>query len=59
MKENNSLKTAINMDINNMTNWIFYTKEEIQNFITELKQNAALEANKLKDLNQIVFANNN
>lgn len=59
MKENNSLKTAINMDINDMTNWIFYTKEEVQNFITELKQNAALEANKLKDLNQIVFKNNN
>ena len=59
MKENNTLKTAIDMDINDMTNWIFYTKEEIQNFITELKQNAALEANKLKDLNQIVFENNN
>ena len=59
MKENNSLKTAIDMDINDMTNWIFYTKEEVQNFITELKQNAALEANKLKDLNQIVFKNNN
>ena len=59
MKENNSLKTAIDIDINNMTNCIFYTKEEVQNFITELKQNAALEANKLKDLNQIVFENNN
>lgn len=59
MKENNSLKTAINMDINDMTNWIFYTKEEVQNFITELKQNAALEVNKLKDLNQIVLENNN
>ena len=59
MKENNSLKTATDMDINDMTNWIFYTKEEVQNFITELKQNAALEANKLKDLNQIVLENNN
>ena len=59
MKENNSLKTAIDIDINNMTNCIFYTKEEVQNFITELKQNAALEAKKLKDLNQIVFENNN
>ncbi len=59
MRENNSLKTAIDIDINNMTNCIFYTKEEIQNFITEIKQNAALEANKLKDLNQIVFENNN
>ena len=59
MKENNTLKTAINMDINGTNDWIFYTKEEIQNFITEIKQNAALEANKLKDLNQIVFKNNN
>ena len=59
MKENNTLKTAINMDINDMTNWIFYTKEEVQKFITEIKQNAALEANKLQDLNQIVFENNN
>lgn len=59
MKENNSLKAAIDMDISGKTDWIFYTKEEIQNFITEIKQNAALEANKLKDLNQIVFENNN
>ena len=59
MKENNSLKTAIDMDINDMSDWIFYIKEEIQNFITEIKQNAALEVNKLKDLNQIVFENNN
>ena len=59
MKENNSLKTAIDMDINDMSDGIFYTKEEIQNFITEIKQNAALEVNKLKDLNQIVFENNN
>ena len=59
MKENNTLKTAIDMEINNTGDWIFYTKEEIQNFITEIKQNAALEANKLRDLNQIVFENNN
>ena len=59
MKENNTLRTAIDMDINDMSDWIFYTKEEIQNFITEIKQNAALEANKLRDLNQIVFKNNN
>ena len=59
MKENNALKTAIDMEINNTNDWIFYTKEEIQNFITEIKQNAALEANKLQDLNQIVFENNN
>ena len=59
MRENNTLKTAIDMEINGTNDWIFYTKEEIQNFITEIKQNAALEANKLRDLNQIVFENNN
>lgn len=59
MKENNTLKTAIDMEINGTADWIFYTKEEIQNFITEIKQNAALEAKKVEDLNQIVFKNNN
>ena len=59
MNENNTLKTAIDMDISDISDWIFYTKEEIQNFITEIKQNAALEANKLQDLSQIVFENNN
>ena len=59
MNENNTLKTAIDMEINGKGDWIFYTKEEVQNFITEIKQNAALEANKLRDLNQIVFENNN
>ena len=34
MKENNTLKTAIDMEINNTGDWIFYTKEEVQNFIT-------------------------
>ena len=37
----------------------FYEKEEIQNFIKELKKNIVLEANKIQDLNQIVFENNN
>ena len=59
MKENNTLKAAIDMEINGKSDWIFYTKEEVQNFITEIKQNAVLEANKLRDLNQIVFENNN
>ena len=59
MNENNTLKTAIDMEINGKDDWIFYTKEEVQNFITDIKQNAALEANKLQDLNQIVFENNN
>lgn len=58
MNENNTLKTAIDMEINGTTDWIFYTKEEVQNFITEIKQNAALEANKVEVLNQIVFKNN-
>ena len=37
----------------------FYEKEEIQNFIKTLEENIALEANKIQDLNQIVFKNNN
>ena len=37
----------------------FYEKEEIQNFIKELKENIILEANKTQDLNQIVFENSN
>ena len=36
----------------------FYEKEEIQNFIKELKKNIETEANKIQDLNQIVFENN-
>ena len=59
MKENNTLKAATDMERNGTNDWIFYTKEEVQNFITEIKQNAVLEANKLQDLNQIVFENNN
>lgn len=37
----------------------FYEKEEVQNFIKTLEENIALEANKIQDLNQIVFKNNN
>ena len=37
----------------------YYTKEEIDNFINKLEENVALEANKIQDLNQIVFKNNN
>ena len=37
----------------------FYTIEEADNFINNLKENIALEANKIQDLNQIVFKNNN
>jgi dUTP pyrophosphatase len=35
------------------------SKEEIQNFISQLEENVALKANKIQDLNQIVFKNNN
>ena len=59
MKENDTLKTAIDMEINDKSDSIFYTKEEVQNFITEIKQNAAIEAKKVEVLNQIVFENNN
>lgn len=37
----------------------FYTIEEADKFINNLKENIALEANKIQDLNQIVFKNNN
>ena len=37
----------------------FYEKEEIQNFISQLKENISIEANKIQDLNQIIFENNN
>ena len=37
----------------------FYEKEEIQNFIKEIKENIETEANNIKDLNQIVFENSN
>lgn len=47
----------INTDI--LTNRDFYTKEEIDNFIDKLKENITLETNKIQDLNQIIFKNNN
>lgn len=37
----------------------WYSREEIQNFISQLKENISIEANKIQDLNQIVFKNNN
>ena len=43
----------------NMVEFNWYTKEEIQNFISQLKENISIEANKIQDLNQIVFKNNN
>ena len=37
----------------------WYSKEEIQDFISQLKVNISIEANKINDLNQIVFKNSN
>ena len=37
----------------------FYEKEEIQNFISQLEEKIKEQANKTKDLNQIVFENSN
>ena len=37
----------------------WYTKEKINEFLTEIKENISTEANKTKDLNQIVFENSN
>ena len=37
----------------------FYSKEEIQNFTKELKENIETEANRINDLKQIIFKNSN
>ena len=37
----------------------WYTKEKINEFLTEIKENISTEANKIQDLNQIVFENSN
>ena len=37
----------------------WYTKEKINEFLAEIKENISTEANKTKDLNQIVFENSN
>ena len=37
----------------------WYTKEKINEFLTEINENISTEANKTKDLNQIVFENSN
>ena len=47
------------INTNNLVEFNWYTKEEIQNFISQLKENISIEANKIQDLNQIVFKNNN
>ena len=60
MKDMKELYEAL--QINDSLNTLesrFYEKEEIDNFINKLEENVALEANKIQDLNQIVFKNNN
>lgn len=60
MKTMKELYTALNIEDSLTTlESRFYEKEEIQIFIKELKENIILEANKIQDLNQIVFKNNN
>lgn len=60
MKDMNELYKALSVEDSLTTmESRFYEKEEIQNFIKELKENIVLEANKIQDLNQIVFKNNN
>ena len=59
MKTMNELYKALKIDTDVLVEKTFYTKEEVQNFISQLKENINIEANKIQDLNQIVFKNNN
>ena len=59
MKTMNELYKALKIDTDVLVEKTFYTKEEVQNFISQLKENISIEANKIQDLNQIVFKNNN
>lgn len=65
MKTMNELKEKIKhfehgiISTDNLIEFNWYNKEEIQNFISQLKENISIEANKIQDLNQIVFKNNN
>lgn len=65
MKTMNELKEKIKhfehgiISTDNLVEFNWYNKEEIQNFISQLKENISIEANKIQDLNQIVFKNNN
>ena len=61
VKLKNDLRFTI-PQLDNLQNLVdnnYYTKEEIQNFISQLKENISTEANKIQDLNQIIFKNNN
>lgn len=59
MKTMNELYKELKIDTDALVEKTFYTKEEVQNFISQLKENINIEANKIQDLNQIVFKNNN
>ena len=59
MKTMNELYKALKSNTDTLIGNAFYTKEEADNFIDKLKENIVLEANKIQDLNQIVFKNNN
>jgi dUTP pyrophosphatase len=47
------------INTNNMVEFNWYTKEEIQNFISQLEEKIKEQANLINDLNQIVFKNSN
>lgn len=59
MKTMNELHKALKIDTDVLVENGYYTKEEVQNFISQLKENINIEANKIQDLNQIIFKNNN
>lgn len=59
MKTMKELYKALEFNTDTLIERGFYTIEEADNFINKLKENIALEANKIQDLNQIVFKNNN
>ena len=61
MKTMSELYKALSIEdsLTTMVEYVFYTKEEINKFITEIRKNIETEANKINDLNQIVFKNSN
>ena len=61
MKTMSELYKALSIEdsLTTMVEYVFYTKEEINKFITEIRKNIETESNKINDLNQIVFKNSN
>ena len=60
MKTMKELYDALQTDLAmNTVEDAWYTKEKINEFLTEIQENISTEANKTKDLNQIVFENSN